>query len=156
MSRYTRRELDNYIGKNVNVTLFDDSTLSGILGYTPEFSEKYGWRKAKCYTIGKYDFRASHVKRITVNKQESNLRNPIYITQFPEEEMVTTKKLLEIVEFCPMLKDRYGGQSSKKCRKCPYTHYRSCLNFGLIPDIIDRLGKVYTELEKQVPHGRKE
>ena len=84
MSRYTRQELDNYIGKNIDVTLFDGSTLSGALGYTPEFSEKYGWRKAKCYTIDKYDFKASHVKRITVNKQESNLRNPIYITQIPE------------------------------------------------------------------------
>lgn len=64
MSRYTRRELDNYIGKNVDVTLFDGSTLSGVLGYTPEFSEKYGWRKPGCFTIDKYDFKASHIINI--------------------------------------------------------------------------------------------
>ena len=66
MSRYTRRELDNYIGKNVDVTLFDGSTLSGVLGYTAEFSEKYSWRKPGCFTIDKYDFKASHVINIAI------------------------------------------------------------------------------------------
>lgn len=56
----------NMVGLNVIVEFFDDTEITGFLGYTKEFSEKYDYRKKNCFTIDKYDFRASHVKKIRI------------------------------------------------------------------------------------------
>ena len=58
-------QLFELVGENVEVILFDDSVKSGLLGYTLDFSEEYGWRKPDYFTIGDYDFKSSHVKKIT-------------------------------------------------------------------------------------------
>lgn len=59
-----REELDKLIGKEVMI-LFKDATVAlGQLGYTPEFSAKYHYRKAGYYTCGDYDFRVSHVAKV--------------------------------------------------------------------------------------------
>lgn len=64
-----REELDKLIGKEVMI-LFKDTTVAvGPLGYTPEFSAKYHYRKTGYYTCGDYDFKASHVARIYVRKE---------------------------------------------------------------------------------------
>ena len=59
-----REKLNEYIGQNVRITFFDGDVREGTLGYTPEFSSKYGYRKPKCYTIGNLDFKLSHVTSI--------------------------------------------------------------------------------------------
>ena len=51
------------VGRKVEIVFFDDMVKTGILGYTPEFSEKYGWRKADRFTLGNWDFRVSHTKK---------------------------------------------------------------------------------------------
>lgn len=59
-----REELDKLIGKVV-IILFKDATVAvGPLGYTPEFSAKYHYRKVGYYTCGDYDFKASHVAKV--------------------------------------------------------------------------------------------
>ena len=60
----TRKELDNMIGKTVMVEFKCGNVIRGKLGFTKEFSEKYGWRKPNYYTIKEYDFLASHIKSI--------------------------------------------------------------------------------------------
>lgn len=56
--------INSFLNKNVEVTFFDDKIERGILGYTPEYSAKYGYRRAGYYTINNWDFKASHIKRI--------------------------------------------------------------------------------------------
>ncbi|ADL36282.1 hypothetical protein bpr_II345 (plasmid) [Butyrivibrio proteoclasticus B316] len=62
-------KLDSLIGKKVRVVLFDDSSYEGILGFSEEFSEKYGYKKPNYYYIdGTTDdnnicFRKTHVKQ---------------------------------------------------------------------------------------------
>ena len=59
-----REELDKLIGKGV-IILFKDATVAaGTLGFTPEFSTKYHYRKAGYYTCGDYDFKVSHVAKV--------------------------------------------------------------------------------------------
>jgi len=64
MEIYKDKKLNSLIGKAVEVVLFDDKIIKGILGYTAEFSEKYKYRKPGYYTCGDYDFKKSHVKKI--------------------------------------------------------------------------------------------
>lgn len=64
MDIHRDNELDRLIGKAVEVVLFDNTVIKGVLGYTAEFSEKYKYRKPSYYTCGDYDFRKSHVKKI--------------------------------------------------------------------------------------------
>ena len=64
MEIHRDKKLNSLIGKVVEVVLFDDKIIKGILGYTAEFSEKYKYRKPGYYTCGIYDFKKSHVKKI--------------------------------------------------------------------------------------------
>lgn len=63
-----KAELNKYLGLEVTVVLYDDSTLNGVLGYVPIFSEKYNWKTPNYYYIDNYNFRASHVKQLYVNE----------------------------------------------------------------------------------------
>lgn len=65
-----KEELKKYLGQNVNVSFYDGTVISGILGYTPEFSEEYGWRKPGYFTVGNTDFKVSHVKGISLEPME--------------------------------------------------------------------------------------
>ena len=64
MDIHRDKKLDSLIGKTVEVVLFDNTVIKGVLGYTAEFSEKYKYRKPSYYTCGDYGFRKSHVKKI--------------------------------------------------------------------------------------------
>lgn len=64
MDKHRDKRLDGLIGKAVEVVFFDGATATGILGYTPEFSAKYGYRKPNFYYCGAWIFRKSHIKRI--------------------------------------------------------------------------------------------
>lgn len=64
MNLHRDKKLDSLIGKAVEVTLFDDTVIKGVLGYTLDFSEKYGWRKPNYYTCENHSFRKTHVKKI--------------------------------------------------------------------------------------------
>ena len=59
-----REELNEYLGANVEITFIDNDTVRGVLGFTPEFSEQYEYRKPNYYTIGNIDFKCSHVKKL--------------------------------------------------------------------------------------------
>lgn len=61
-----KEELFTYIGKKVEIKLFDDTVYSGILGFTSEFSEKFGYRKPNYFTVKDLDFKVSHLKSIIV------------------------------------------------------------------------------------------
>lgn len=60
----TRDDINNLIGETVMVEFRSGNVTRGKLGFTKEFSEKYGWRKPNYYTINEYDFLASHIKSI--------------------------------------------------------------------------------------------
>lgn len=64
MDKHRDERLDSLIGKNVEVVFFDDVAVSGILGYAPEYSAKYGYRKPNHYYCGVWTFSKSHIKRI--------------------------------------------------------------------------------------------
>lgn len=64
MDIHRNKKLDSLIGKAVEIVLFNNTVIIGVLGYTSEFSEKYDYRKPSYYTCGDYDFRKSHVKKI--------------------------------------------------------------------------------------------
>lgn len=64
MDIHKDKKINSLIGKAVEVVLFDNTVLKGILNYTAEFGEKYNYRKPSYYTCGDYDFRKSHVKKI--------------------------------------------------------------------------------------------
>ena len=59
-----RENLNKYLGDMVRVTFMDGEIKIGFLGFTPEFSPLYGYRKPHYYTLGDIDFKASHVKKI--------------------------------------------------------------------------------------------
>lgn len=57
------------VGKRVKVTFIKEiggKEITGILGYTKEFSEKYDYRHPDYFTINQYDFKGSHVKKVEV------------------------------------------------------------------------------------------
>lgn len=62
----TKLELSNLIGKTVNVAFKDGSEATGVLGYTTEFSSKFNWRKPDYFTVGDYDFKVSHISKVTI------------------------------------------------------------------------------------------
>lgn len=62
----TKAQLTECIGKQVWIVFHDGKQTTGRLGYTDEFSEKYGWRKLNYFTIHNWDFKASHVKEVEV------------------------------------------------------------------------------------------
>ncbi len=62
----SKEQLNAMLDKNVEI-LFNDGTVErGKLGYTPNFSPKYGYKPAHCYTVGDISFKASHVKTARV------------------------------------------------------------------------------------------
>ena len=66
----TKAELMDCVGKYVEIT-FKDTVFSGdkcrgILGYTSEFSPKFGYRKPDYFTIHDVDFKVSHIKNCKV------------------------------------------------------------------------------------------
>lgn len=60
----TVKDLHELVGKNVEVVFRDGDVHKGVLGYTTEFSAKYGYRKPNYFTIGDYDFKVSHIRSI--------------------------------------------------------------------------------------------
>ena len=66
--RITKAQLKEYIGRMVEITLFDNTVYCGVLGFTPEFSEKYGWRKPNYFTVSNLDFKVSHLKSIQIKR----------------------------------------------------------------------------------------
>ena len=64
MDIHRDKYMDSLIGKAVEVVFFDNTTTKGVLGYTPEFSEKYKYRRPHYYNCGAWSFRKSHVKYI--------------------------------------------------------------------------------------------
>ena len=64
--RLTNAELREYLGKYVRIRLFDGSEYEGVLGFTPEFSERYGYRKPNYFTVSNLDFKVSHLRDIKV------------------------------------------------------------------------------------------
>lgn len=60
----TRKELRNIVGKRITIYFKDGKEETGVLGYTPEFSEKYGFRKPNYFTINNIDFKVSHIKSV--------------------------------------------------------------------------------------------
>jgi hypothetical protein len=66
-------ELMKLVGKRVKVTFIlgcGGVEITGILGYTKEFSASYGWRRPHYFTLDTnerdYDFLVSHVKKVEV------------------------------------------------------------------------------------------
>lgn len=60
----TIKELKKYIGVKVGVIFKDGTVKVGVLGFTEDFSEKYGYRKPNYFTIDDYDFKVSHIRKI--------------------------------------------------------------------------------------------
>lgn len=60
----TRNELNKLIGNYVKIIFKDGKIQEGVLGFTPEFSAKYGYRKTNYYTINDIDFKVSHIKKV--------------------------------------------------------------------------------------------
>lgn len=60
MKKYTHesKELNTLLGKKVKVTLFDDTTIIGIL-------TRAEWKTDR-YEVANYSFRKTHVKKIEV------------------------------------------------------------------------------------------
>lgn len=70
MSLHRDNKLDSLIGKVVEVTLYDNTILKGVLGFTEEFSAKYDYKKPDCYTCDNWSFRKNHVKKIKQAESE--------------------------------------------------------------------------------------
>lgn len=60
MKKYTHesKELDTLLGKEVKVTLFDNTTITGVL-------TRAEWKPDR-YQVADYSFRKTHVKKIEV------------------------------------------------------------------------------------------
>lgn len=62
----TNAELQKYIGFEVEIRFWDEKVERGILGFTKEFSAKYGFRRPRYFTISNIDFKLSHIKSLLV------------------------------------------------------------------------------------------
>lgn len=58
--------LNQYIGRNVALTLFDDKRIEGKLCYCDEFCAAHGYKKPGYFYIGHMCFKCSHVKKLSV------------------------------------------------------------------------------------------
>ena len=63
----TKSELMQMVGENITVVFKDGEEATGKLGYTPEFSARYGFRRPSFFTLGKFDFKISHINRVKRN-----------------------------------------------------------------------------------------
>ena len=59
-----KSELMTLVGRQMEITFWDDRVVSGILGYADDFSEKHDYRKPDYFYIGNWSFKISHVKKI--------------------------------------------------------------------------------------------
>ena len=62
----TNAELQKYIGFEVEIRFWDEKVERGILGFTKEFSAKYGFRRPGYFTINNTDFKVSHITHLKV------------------------------------------------------------------------------------------
>lgn len=62
----TIKQLSGYVGSNVEITFYDGKTKKGVLGYSKEFSAKYGYRKVGYFYIDNLCFKVSHIKKLHV------------------------------------------------------------------------------------------
>ena len=55
-----------FVGKNVEITLFDGDVLKGQLSYCDEFSQRHGWRQPGYFYIAGFNviFKFSHVAKV--------------------------------------------------------------------------------------------
>lgn len=60
-----KEELMKLVGARVCVEFNDGGQVEGTLGFTKDFSALYGYRKPGCFTVGAYDFKVSHIKKVT-------------------------------------------------------------------------------------------
>ena len=65
----TIEQLKKYIGQIVEIVFTDNSHIAGELGYTPEYSAKYGYRKSNYFTVNNCDFKVSHIKALYINRK---------------------------------------------------------------------------------------
>lgn len=66
MARYLKQYVMELVGKQVEVVLIDGGpTLYGKLEYIPEFSARYGYRKPDWFALCNYQFKVSHIAKIT-------------------------------------------------------------------------------------------
>ena len=76
----TINDVKKMVGKEVTIVFNDGTTDKGILGYTPEFSAKYDYRKPDYFTLNNWDFKASHIKKIWETEPHR------YMSHKPEDE----------------------------------------------------------------------
>lgn len=62
--KLTKKQLDEYLGRNVMITLHDGEEIQGKLCFADDFSSKHSWRLPNYYYIGNMSFKVSHVKNI--------------------------------------------------------------------------------------------
>lgn len=58
------KKLNSFVGRNVVIFFKDGEIIRGKLGFTEDFSEKYGYRKPNYYTIESIDFLVSHIRDV--------------------------------------------------------------------------------------------
>lgn len=56
--------LNQFLGKNVTITLFDGTILKGTLQFCAKFCKEHGYRKPNYYYIENTSFKASHVTKV--------------------------------------------------------------------------------------------
>jgi len=66
MKPRTIEELHKYVGSIVKVEFKHGKIEQGKLGFTKEFSEKYGYRRPGYFTINDTDFKLSHIVSLEV------------------------------------------------------------------------------------------
>lgn len=62
--KLTKKQLDEYLGRNVIITFRDGKEIQGQLCFADDFSSKHYWRLPNYYYIGNMSFKVSHVKNI--------------------------------------------------------------------------------------------
>ena len=60
-----KEELMKLVGARVCVAFVDGQKVEGTLGFTKDFSALNVYRKPGCFTVGAYDFKVSHIKKVT-------------------------------------------------------------------------------------------
>ena len=71
-----KEELIKHLGERVTIQFYDGTEKSGLLGYTENFSEEFGWRKPGYFTIENIDFKVSHIKNLSMEPlKEKNHAN---------------------------------------------------------------------------------
>lgn len=61
-----REVLNEYLGKNVIITFFDDQKYEGKLCFCDRFCAEHGYKRPGFYFVGHMCFKCSHVKKLSV------------------------------------------------------------------------------------------